>query len=73
MNTQATLEKMHQMKFYGMSRTYQAFLTQKDHEQLTHDNMVAHLVESEWLEGRSVKQTGISGRPGSVIRLRLNR
>ena len=50
MNTQATLEKMHQMKFYGMSRTYQAFLTQKDHEQLTHDNMVAHLVESEWLD-----------------------
>jgi hypothetical protein len=50
MNTKATLEKMHQMKFYGMSRTYQAFLTQKDHEQLTHDNMVAHLVESEWLD-----------------------
>lgn len=50
MNTKATLEKMNQMKFYGMARTYQAFLTQKNHEQLTHDGMIAHLVESEWLD-----------------------
>jgi DNA replication protein DnaC len=50
MNTNATLEKMHQMKFYGMARTYQALLTGKDHTQMTHDSLIAQLVESEWLD-----------------------
>ena len=34
MNTQATLEKMLQTKFYGMAKAYQASLQQKSNEQI---------------------------------------
>ena len=34
MNIQATLEKMHQMKFYGMANAYQTSLQQKKGEPL---------------------------------------
>lgn len=50
MNTQATLERMHQMKFYGMANAYQASLQQKNGEQMTLDTMVAHLIDSEWMD-----------------------
>lgn len=50
MNTQATLEKMHQMKFYGMANAYQASLQQKNGEPLPLDTLIAHLVDSEWLD-----------------------
>lgn len=50
MNTQATLEKMHQMKFYGMANAYQASLQQKSGDQMSLDALVAHLVDSEWLD-----------------------
>ena len=50
MNTQATLEKMHQMKFYGMANAYQASLQQKNGEPLPLDALIAHLVDSEWLD-----------------------
>jgi len=51
MNTKATLEKMQQMKFYGMARAYQASLTQKNNnDQMSIDGLVAHLIETEWLD-----------------------
>lgn len=57
MNTQATLEKMAQMKFYGMAKAYQASLQQKNGEQMPLDTLVAHLVESEWTD-REHRKTG---------------
>ena len=50
MNTQATLQKMQQMKFYGMAKAYQASLLQKTGEQMPIDTLVAHLIDSEWLD-----------------------
>jgi len=57
MNTQATLERMHQMKFYGMANAYQAALQQKSGEQMPLDTLVAHLVDSEWMD-REHRKTG---------------
>lgn len=50
MNTQATLEKMHQMKFYGMAKAYQTSLQQKNSDPIPMDHLIAHLVDSEWLD-----------------------
>jgi len=57
MNTHATVEKMHQMKFYGMARAYQTCVQQKSGEQMPLDTLVAHLVDSEWLD-REHRKTG---------------
>jgi DNA replication protein DnaC len=57
MNTHATVEKMNQMKFYGMANAYQTSLQQKTGEQMPLDTLVAHLVDSEWLD-REHRKTG---------------
>ena len=57
MNTHATVEKMNQMKFYGMANAYQTSLQQKHGEQMPLDTLVAHLVDSEWLD-REHRKTG---------------
>jgi DNA replication protein DnaC len=57
MNTHATVEKMNQMKFYGMANAYQTCVQQKNGEQMPLDTLVAHLVDSEWLD-REHRKTG---------------
>ena len=57
MNTHATVEKMNQMKFYGMANAYQTSLQQKNGEQMPLDTLVGHLVDSEWLD-RENRKTG---------------
>lgn len=47
MNTE-TLEKMRKMKFYGMARALQMALESGKNEQYTADQLVSHLVQSEW-------------------------
>lgn len=48
MSTQATLEKMHQMKLYGMMRAFKAAVEMGMWKDLTADELVAHLVDTEW-------------------------
>jgi DNA replication protein DnaC len=49
MNT-ATLEKMKQMKFYGMARAFKASLEPGTEVSYTADELIAHLIDSEWDE-----------------------
>lgn len=49
MNTD-TLDKMRQMRLFGMHRAFRSSLESPKHEQLTADEMTALLVDSEWDE-----------------------
>lgn len=42
------LNKMSQMKFYGMQQAYQTLLDSNQHHSLTSDEMVSMLVQAEW-------------------------
>ncbi|GFP21042.1 hypothetical protein HKBW3S06_00268 [Candidatus Hakubella thermalkaliphila] len=53
MNNQATVEKMHQMKLYGMARAFRAVLDTGMGKDLTADELIAHLVDTEWDDRRS--------------------
>lgn len=48
MNNQATLEKMNQMKLYGMAHAFRETMETRIHESFTTDELVAHLVDIEW-------------------------
>lgn len=48
MNNNSTLEKMRKMKFYGMLRTFTMNLEAGNTEKYTPDEMIAHLIASEW-------------------------
>ena len=58
MNNTATIEKMRQLKLYGMERAFQTLLESEHQRELTHDELVAHIVEAEWDErqGRKTKR-----------------
>lgn len=47
MNEQ-TLQKMRQLKFFGMTRAFRTSLESSDHQKMTPDELVAFLIESEW-------------------------
>ncbi len=47
MNTEI-IEKMKSMKFYGMLRAFRLSLESAETNQLTSDEMVAHLIDEEW-------------------------
>jgi len=48
MNNQATLEKMNQMKLYGMAHAFRETMETRIHESFTADELIAHLVDTEW-------------------------
>ena len=48
MKHEQTLEKMKQMKFYGMTRAFSSTMEASNREQYTPDEMVAYLVDAEW-------------------------
>ena len=50
MNNQATLEKMHQMKLYGMARAFREALNTGMGKGFTADELLAHLIDAEWDE-----------------------
>jgi hypothetical protein len=52
MNNQATVEKMQQMKLYGMARAFRAVLDTGRGKNLTPDELIAHLVDTEWDDRR---------------------
>jgi hypothetical protein len=48
MNNDTTLDKMRKMKFYGMLRTFTMNIEAGNNEKYTSDEMIAHLIASEW-------------------------
>lgn len=48
MNTQTTIEKMKQLRLYGMSDLYQRALKEKNFPNYTTDELIALLVDTEW-------------------------
>jgi DNA replication protein DnaC len=48
MNNQATLEKMNQMKLYGMAHAFRQAMETGIQKSFTADELVAHLVDTEW-------------------------
>ena len=51
MNTNNTIvEKMRKMKFFGMLKAFKASLENKQHEKFSADEMVSHLIETEFDE-----------------------
>lgn len=49
------LNKMAYMKLHGILRTYQAMLDTNQHHELTHDEVINTLVQSEWEERENKK------------------
>jgi len=45
---ESTLNKMRQMKFWGMSRAFQTNLESGQFQKMTPDEMISFLIESEW-------------------------
>lgn len=50
MNNHATMEKMQQMKLYGMAQAFRASLESKLNDQMQADELLTHLIEQEWLD-----------------------
>lgn len=50
MNNSATIEKMNQMKFYGMSRAMKSVIENNGNHNYTADELIAHLIDVEWDE-----------------------
>jgi len=48
MNNNLTLEKLRQMRFFGMHDAFKTSLETTIKEQMTQDQFIAHLVASEW-------------------------
>jgi hypothetical protein len=57
MNT-TTLDKMRQLKFYGMFRAFKISMESGKQESYTPDEIIAHLIEAEWedRQNRSIEQ-----------------
>lgn len=49
------LNKMAQLKLHGMLRTYQSMLDSRQHHDLTHDEFVNTLIQSEWEDRENKK------------------
>jgi len=50
MTHEATLEKMREMKLYGMAHAFRATMEKDFAHNFTSDELIAHLVDSEWEE-----------------------
>ncbi len=48
MNINATIDKLKTMRMHGFERAYKALIDNATHEQLTADELVAHLVDAEY-------------------------
>lgn len=57
MNNHATLEKMKQMKLYGMARAFKVTMETGIDRNFTSDELIAHLVDTEWDERNNRKLT----------------
>lgn len=50
MNNKATLEKIGQLRLYGMLSAYQSILSHPSAHDYTNDELLAHLIDAEWLD-----------------------
>lgn len=50
-----TLNKMSNMKLLGMLRSYQSMLSNRHHDDLTHDEVIEILIQAEWEDRESKK------------------
>lgn len=50
MNTELTLQKIEQMKFFGFARAYKQSMDAGMSRKITSDELIAHLVQAEWDE-----------------------
>ena len=64
MNTVATLEKMHILKLYGMERAFRALVETTQDRTLSHDELMAHVVECEWDDRRNRKTRRLTRAAG---------
>jgi DNA replication protein DnaC len=55
MTSSTTLNKLSHMKLLGMLRSYQSMLTNRMHDDLTHDEVIDTLVQSEWEDRENKK------------------
>ena len=56
MNTQHTLDQLHQLKLIGMAQAYEALLAMPVHEQLSLHQAIARLTEAE-LQNKAQQRT----------------
>jgi DNA replication protein DnaC len=49
------LNKMANLKLHGMLRTYQVMLDSRGHQELTHDELINTLIQSEWEDRENKK------------------
>jgi DNA replication protein DnaC len=56
-NNQATLQKLEQMKFYGMARAFTNTMETGVKNQFAADELVSHLVDAEWDDRHNRKLT----------------
>jgi len=55
MTSSTTLNKLSHMKLLGMLRSYQSMLTNRMHDDLTHDEVIDTLVQCEWEDRENKK------------------
>ena len=55
MNNKATIEKMQQLRLYGMQSAYQSILQNPVAINYTNDELLSHLIEAEWLDRNNRK------------------
>jgi len=55
MTSSTTLNKLSHMKLLGMLRSYQSMLSNRLHDDLTHDEVIDTLVQSEWEDRENKK------------------
>lgn len=55
MTSSTTLNKLSHMKLLGMLRSYQSMLSNRMHDDLTHDEVIDTLVQSEWEDRENKK------------------
>jgi DNA replication protein DnaC len=56
-NNQATLQKLQQMKLYGMARAFTSTMEAGSKSQFTSDELLSHLVDAEWDDRHNRKLT----------------
>ena len=56
-NNQATLQKLQQMKLYGMARAFTSTMEAGSNNQFTSDELLSHLVDAEWDDRHNRKLT----------------
>ncbi|MBT3353513.1 MAG: ATP-binding protein, partial [Candidatus Scalindua sp.] len=55
-NNQATITKMKEMRLHGMAHAFQTTLEAGMSEKLTPDELLTHLIDSEWDERKDRKR-----------------